>query len=138
MKRAGGLLVALVVMAIIGGCSDGDGGDDIDLFCERINDLIDDDPFERLPDEATAGDLRRAFDALGAGADGVAEVAPDELRALARQYARATAALDDLLAGAGYRGDEVDPLEYRQAARAHAQAASSLEVAAGSTCPGVG
>ena len=132
MRRVLGAAAAVLLAVACGGGDDGD----IDLFCERIDALIDDDPFARLPDEATPTDLRHAFEQLRDGTEAVAAAAPDELRALARQYANTTAQLDDLLAGAGYRGDEVDSLEYRQRAREQSQAASRLEVAAGRDCPG--
>jgi hypothetical protein len=119
----------------VAACGD-DGGGDIDAFCDRIGALVDDDPFQRLPDTATPADMRRAFRSLRRHATAIAAAAPDELRPVAREWARAVRRLDDLLAGSGYDAPS-DQVAYEEQADAYESLRVRLENAAAQECPGI-
>ena len=122
----------LVVGLLLAGCGD-DGGGDVAAFCEAVEDLRDDDPFEELQ-VASPGEMRDAFAALAAGVDRIADAAPDEVRSQAQRYADALEDLRDELAGAGYDPTRVDQLEYGQAVAAYTEGAVSVDNAADALC----
>ena len=96
-------------------------------FCERLDRLTANDPFAAFGDEATSTEVATAFEALVERAEELADTAPDEARAAARDYAESAAALEDLLRSAGYDGPEVDARAYREEQARYAEAARRLE-----------
>src|SRR3546814_3762744 len=110
------LLPVLVPMLALVACSDGDGADaagDPELFCDRLDRLVRNDPFLAFGERATIDEIAMAFDALVQRADELAEVAPPEARAAARTSAESTRALDDPHAEVGHAGNEVSARAYR-------------------------
>ena len=124
------LPVLLLVVALVPvGCGD-DGPSDEEraaTFCTRLERLTENDPFAAFGDRATATEIRAAFQALVARSRELAEAAPDEARADAREYAEAAEALDSILAGAAYDGTQVDQRAYREEQTTYVQAATRLE-----------
>jgi hypothetical protein len=127
MRGLGVLAVALVVVS--GACIGGGGDDDGDAatFCDRLDRLTRNDPFLAFGDQATADDIEAAFDALVDRAEDLVDVAPPEARAAARDYAESAAALDEVLADAGYDGAAADARAYRDHQVAYTDAANRLE-----------
>ncbi|HEY9555549.1 MAG TPA: hypothetical protein VIR58_02375 [Acidimicrobiales bacterium] len=124
------LLPVLVPMLALVACSDGDGADaagDPELFCDRLDRLVRNDPFLAFGERATNDEIAMAFDALVQRADELVEVAPPEARAAARTYAESTRALDDLLAEVGHDGTEVDARAYREQEITYKDSAQRLE-----------
>ena len=126
------LIGALVLVGLLSGCGGDDGGD-VAAFCEAVEDLRDDDPFEELQ-VASPGEMRDAFADLADGVDRIADAAPDEVGTQADRYADAVEALRDELAGAGYDPTRVDQLDYGQAVAAYTEAAVSVDNAADALC----
>jgi hypothetical protein len=126
--------MVLPVLAL--GAASCGGGSSVDAraFCQRLDRLTRNDPFLVFGDRATPKEIETAFTALVARADELLEVAPDEVRAAARDYAEAAKGLDDLLAGAAYDGDEVDARAYRDQQVDYTEAASRLERYLDSDC----
>ena len=114
----------LVVSACSGG---GSSGADAKLFCTRLDRLTRNDPFRAFGDRATAKEIETAFTALVQRAHELVEVAPDEARGSARDYADAAKELDSLMAGAAYEGDAVDARAYRAAQTDYIAAANTLQ-----------
>lgn len=122
------VLLAVIVLTGATGCGDGGSGDgDQVLFCERLDRLTRNDPFQAFGDRASAADIEVAFRALVARADELVEVAPPQVRAAARDYADAARALDSLLAGTAYEPTGVDSRAYRSEQVAYTEAASRLQ-----------
>jgi len=126
------LVGAVVLVGLLGGCGGDDGGD-VAAFCEAVEDLRDDDPFEELQ-IASPGEMRDAFADLAVGVDRIADAAPEEARSQARRYADAVEDLRDELAGAGYDPTRVDQLDYGQAVAAYTEGAVSVDNAADALC----
>jgi hypothetical protein len=105
----------------------GDSSASRSAFCERLDRLAANDPFRVFGDRATDREIEQAFHALVDRAEELEEVAPDDARAAARAYASAAAELDDLMAAAGYDGDQVDARRYRDHQVDYAAAAARLE-----------
>jgi predicted trehalose synthase len=103
-------------------------------FCERLDRLTSNDPFAAFGDEATSAEVAAAFEALVERAEELAETAPDEARAAARDYAESASALEELLRSAGYEGAEVDTRAYRDQQARYAEAARRLERHLDSEC----
>jgi hypothetical protein len=123
------LVLLLALVALVAGCGD-DGPSDEEraaTFCQRLDRLTTSDPFAAFGERATGAEIEAAFDALVAGAEELLETAPDEARAAARDYAESAAALDSLLAGAGYEGAAVDVRAYREEQLRYTEAAVRLE-----------
>lgn len=121
-----GLVVALAVPACGGDDGGGDdGGGDASRFCERLDRLTRNDPFQAFGETASEADVQVAFEALRARAEELADVAPPAARALADDYRDAVDALDDLLADAGY-GTDVDVRAYREQQLAYVHASELL------------
>lgn len=117
-----------IAAALLVGCGDESPGDgDAAQFCERLDRLTSNDPFAAFGDTASAADIEAAFAALIARADELVEVAPPDVRAAAGDYADAARALDDMLAGAGYRPEVADPAAYRDEQTTYTEAAARLE-----------
>lgn len=116
----------LVVIGLASACGGGSSADE-QAFCERLGRLADNDPFQAFGDRATPQEIEAAFEALVTRADELEEVAPDEARPAARDYADAAEALDDLLAAAAFDGDQVDARAYREEQVNYAEAATRLE-----------
>ena len=124
MRRPWLALSAVLLLATA--CSDGPSADE-SAFCERLGRLTTNDPFAAFGPSATSDEIRQAFSALVDRADELVDVAPDEIRGPARDYAEAAEALDDLLAAAAYDGDRVDVRDYREQQVAYAEAAETLQ-----------
>jgi hypothetical protein len=121
MRVVAVLGVALLLVA----CRD-DPSADPDLFCARLGRLTENDPFLAFGDTATPSEIAEAFEALVARADELVEVAPDEVRPAAEDYADATTAMDELMADAGYDGARLDATAYRDQQEAYAEASDRL------------
>ena len=98
--------------------------------------LIDDDPFQALPDRATPADVRRAFDTLRDRAADIAQAATGEARPVARAWSESVAALDELLAGSNYDAPR-DVVAYTQRRDRYEDLSRRLENAAAQQCPGI-
>jgi type VI protein secretion system component VasF len=126
------LIGAVVLLGLLSGCGGDDDGD-VAAFCEAVEDLRADDPFEELQ-IASPGEMRDAFADLAAGVDRIADAAPEEARSQAQRYAVAVEDLRDELAGAGYDPTRVDQLDYGQAVAAYTEGAVSVDNAADALC----
>lgn len=122
--RRAGLALAAVALGLAA-CSSASEGDQA-AFCERLDRLQRNDPFEAFGDQATPAEIEIAFTALRDRAQELLDVAPQDVRAAARDYRDAVRALDDLLAGAAY-GTDVDAAAYREQQVAYTEAAQRLE-----------
>ncbi|MCO8126998.1 hypothetical protein NHL50_07240 [Acidimicrobiia bacterium EGI L10123] len=122
-----------MLVGLLSGCGDDSGDGDVAAFCEAVEDLRDDDPFEELQ-VASPGEMRDAFADLAVGVDRIADAAPDEVRNQAQRYADAVEDLRDELAGAGYDLTRVDQLDYGQAVASYTEAAVSVDNAADALC----
>jgi hypothetical protein len=121
------LVTALLVVALAGtGCGDHGRDGDQAAFCQRLDGLTENDPFQAFGDTATEAQMQEAFTALKARADELVEVAPDTARGAATDYRDAVQGLDALLAEAGY-GTDVDVRAYREQQMAYVEAAQRLE-----------
>jgi hypothetical protein len=125
------LLAALLAGALVSGagltgCGDDSGDGDPAAFCQRLDRLTENDPFQAFGDTATKTEMQEAFTALKARADELVEVAPAAAQAAATDYRDAVLGLDELLAGAGY-GTDVDVRAYREQQTAYVEAAQRLE-----------
>jgi hypothetical protein len=120
------VVLGVVVLGLAGCGDDGPGAGDQTAFCARLDRLTSNDPFLAFGDTATAADIEQAFAALVARADELVEVAPPEPRGAALDFAEAAAALDELLAEAGYDGTAVNPSSYRDEQLAYAAASDRL------------
>src|SRR3546814_6016541 len=82
------LLPVLVPMLALVACSDGDGADaagDPELFCDRLDRLVRNDPFLAFGERATNDEIAMAFDALVQRADELrSEEHTSELQSLMR------------------------------------------------------
>ena len=133
MRRLAVLVLASATA--LAGCGGGSASDgDQARFCERLDRLTRNDPFLAFGDTASPEDIEVAFAALIARADALVEVAPAAARPAARDYAAAAKALDSLLAGAAYRGAQVDAAAYRDEQLAYAEASQRLERYLDSEC----
>jgi len=122
------LAVILVVIVVLAGCAGGDDDADGDAaaFCDRLDRLTDNDPFLAFGDTATPDEIEQAYAALVERTEELLDVAPEEARAAARTYAESAAALDALMADAGYDGTAVDARAYRNEELAYADASNLL------------
>ena len=129
-------VVAVAIVAVAGALlfawGRSDGGD-LASFCDAVEDLRADDPFEGLQ-VASPTDMRDAFAELAEGVDRIAEAAPADVRSQSQRYADAVDALRDELAGAGYDPTRVDQLRYGQAVAAYTEAATSVGNTADAVC----
>lgn len=122
-----------MVLGLLGAaCGDEDGGDLV-AFCEAVDDLRSDDPFEELG-IATPAEMRDAFAELADGVDRIADAAPPDARPQALRYAGAVGSLRDELAGAAYDMTRVDGLDYGQAVASYTESAVSVDNAADALC----
>jgi hypothetical protein len=119
------VLVVLVAVLLLAACND-EPSADAGLFCDRLGRLTENDPFLAFGDTATPSEIAEAFDALVERADELAEVAPDDIRPAAEDYAEAATAMDDLMAEAGYDGARLDDRAYRDQQEAYAEASDRL------------
>lgn len=118
----------VVALGVAGACGGGSSSHaDAKVFCTRLDRLTQNDPFRAFGDRATPAEIRTAFTALVQRADELVNVAPDEVRPTAREYASAAKALDSLLADAAYDGNAVDARAYRDAQTDYIEAANLLE-----------
>ena len=127
MRRLAVLFTVIVLTGATACGGDGSGDGDQALFCERLDRLTRNDPFQAFGDRASASDIEVAFGALVARADELVDVAPPEARPAARDYAEAARALDSLLAGTGYEPTGVDTRAYRNEQVAYTEAAQRLQ-----------
>lgn len=121
-------LLLMGMVALLLACSGGDGGGSADpaAFCARLDRLTSNDPFAAFGDTASAAEIEQAFGALVDRSAELVDVAPEEARSAARQYAAAAESLDALMAAAGYVGSQVDQRAYRDEQLAYAEAADRL------------
>lgn len=119
-------VAAVVAGAASAGCGDDSSHGDQATFCQRLDRLTENDPFQAFGDTATEAEMQEAFTALKARADELVEVAPDAAEAAATDYRDAVLGLDGLLADAGY-GADVDVRAYREQQTAYVEAAQRLE-----------
>lgn len=127
MRRLAVLFTVIVLTGASACSGDGPGDGDQALFCERLDRLTRNDPFQAFGDRASAADIEVAFGALVARADELVDVAPPEARPAARDYAEAARNLDSLLAGTGYQPTGVDTRAYRNEQLAYTEAAQRLQ-----------
>jgi hypothetical protein len=119
--------LAILVVIVLAACGSGSDDGDQARYCERLDRLTGNDPFLAFGDTATAAEIEEAFGALVDRAEALVDVAPPDVRAATRDYADAAAALDGLLADAGYDGADVDATAYRKEQTAYVEAAQRLE-----------
>ena len=124
----------VLVAGLVGGCGSEEDDGDVAAFCEAVADLQDEDPFEGL-DIASPGEMRSAFDRLDEGVGRIAETAPSEARPQAEAYQDSVDDVIDQLSGAGFDPRNLDPLAYREATDAYADAAVSVDNTARNLCP---
>jgi hypothetical protein len=137
MRRLSALALVVILSAAGGlaGCGgDGSGEGDQAQFCERLDRLTGNDPFQAFGDTASPADIEAAFQALTARAGELVDVAPEAARGAAHDYADAAEALDGLLDDAGYVGADVDVAAYQEQQRAYVEAARRLERYLSSEC----
>ena len=134
-RRLALLLLPAVPLGLAAGCGDDGGGADAAAFCTRLERLSENDPFAAFGKRATDAEIEQAFHALVSRARELVDLAPDEERATARDYADAAAELDRLMAAAGYDGSRLDERAYRDQQVRYADAAARLERYL-QTCPG--
>jgi hypothetical protein len=108
------------------GCGGGSSHGDAARFCTRLEHLSENDPFRVFGARATNQDIRTAFEALVQRSRELADVAPPEVKPTAEAYARASARMDSLMAGAGYDGSAVDAPAYRAAQLDYTAASTRL------------
>lgn len=125
MRRLGAAAAVTLLLASCGGGGDGNG--DVATFCDRLDRLTRNDPFGAFGDRATEADVEAAFEALVARAEELAEVAPPEARAAARDFEGSARALDEILAEVGYDGTKADGRAYREHQVAYIDASERLE-----------
>jgi hypothetical protein len=130
------LLAATFVSAVlaVGACGDDGGGADPVAFCDRLDRLARNDPFDAFGSEAGPEEIHAGFTALRERARELAAVAPEVVRPTARQYAEAVAAMDSLMAGAGYDGAVLDVDAYRVEQEQYAEASRLLLRHLGTEC----
>ena len=121
MRVLGVLLVALLLSA----CTEEPSADP-DLFCDRLGRLTENDPFLAFGDTAKPSEIAEAFEALVERADELADVAPEEVRPAAEDYAEAVTDMDELMADAGYDGARLDARAYRDEQEAYTEAGDRL------------
>ena len=119
------VVAMLAVVLLLAGCND-EPSADAELFCERLGRLTENDPFLAFGDTATPQEIAEGFEALVERAAELAEVAPDEIRPAAEDYAEATTAMDELMADAGYDGARLDARAYRDEQERYTEAADRL------------
>jgi hypothetical protein len=125
--------VVAIAVLLAGACG-GDGrAPDPEAFCAAFEELRANDPFAELA-VASPGEMRDAFAELAAGAEQMAQTAPDDVEVQARRYAEAVEDLRAELAGAGYDPRLVDTRRYGAGVRTYTEAAESLGNAAGALC----
>ena len=124
-------LITLLLLPAVALAACGDDGpseaEKAATFCTRLERLAENDPFAAFGDRATSSEIEEAFTALVARAVELLDTAPEEARAAARDYAEASEALDELMAGAAYDGAAVDQRAYRDEQTTYVAAAQRLE-----------
>jgi hypothetical protein len=121
-------MVGATTLLVVAACGGGSSSHaDKKVFCTRLDRLTQNDPFRSFGDRATSAEIRTAFTALRQRAKELVDAAPGEVRPTARDYAAAAKALDSLMAGAGYDGNDVDARAYRDAQTDYVEAANLLE-----------
>jgi hypothetical protein len=117
--------VAMLLAVPLSACHDEPAADP-KLFCDRLGRLTENDPFLAFGDTATPEEIAQGFKALVERASELADVAPDEVRPAAEDYADATTAMDDLMAEAGYDGARLDARAYRDQQQRYTDASKRL------------
>ena len=121
MRVLGVLAVALLLAA----CTDEPSADS-ERFCDRLGRLTENDPFLAFGDTATPPEIAEAFEALVERTGELTEVAPEDVRPAAEDYAEAVTEMDALMADAGYDGARLDARAYRDAQEAYTGAGDRL------------
>lgn len=130
--RVLGAVAAVLTAGLLGGCDDGTERS-VEAYCEAVERLAADDPFEELA-VASPEEMESAFEQLRAGAERIATSAPGEQRTSAEDYAAGVEALVDQLRAAGFDPRRVDPLAYRAATDDYTDAAGAVTRAADAVC----
>jgi hypothetical protein len=130
------LLPAAIPLLATAACGDDAGSADATAFCQHLERLTENDPFAAFGDRADDEQIEEAFHALVARSEELVDLAPDEERPTARDYADAARGLDEIMAAAGYDGARLDARAYRDQQVRYADAAARLERYL-QTCPGV-
>jgi hypothetical protein len=125
-RRTASLLLAIVLAVGVGACGDDGGGADPVAFCDRLDRLARNDPFDAFGAEAGAEEIRAGFTALRQRAVELVPLAPEAVRPTAHEYADAVTAMDSLMAGAGYDGAALDIEAYRIEQQRYAEASRLL------------
>lgn len=125
VRLLAGVLAGATVFGV-GGCGSDGPTADPELFCQRLDRLASNDPFDAFGDVATPDQVETAFAALRERAAELVEVAPERARSAADEYRAAVIAIDDLLRGAGY-SSSVDPQAYQPLQLDYIEAAQRLE-----------
>lgn len=118
-----GLVTVAVVLAACG--RDGETADPA-TFCERLDRLTENDPFRAFGDTANPGEIEEGFRALVERADELVEVAPDEGRGAAQDFADSASTMQSAMADAGFAPDGLDTRTYRDAQLAYTEASGRL------------
>lgn len=122
LTTAAAVTIALAVVS----CGDDGGRADPVAFCDRLDRLTRNDPFDAFGPEAGPEEIRSGFVALRDRARELERLAPEAVRPTARDYAEAVAAMDSLMAGAGYDGAALDVAAYRAEQQRYTEASRLL------------
>ena len=118
--------VAVAVLLVLSACGDDGASADPEAFCRRLDRHTTNDPFLAFGATASAEEVEQGFEALVLRADELVDVAPDEVRPAAQAYRDAAAAMDELMAAAGYEPTRLDARAYRDEEEAYTEAADRL------------
>lgn len=118
--------VAVAVLLALSACGDDGPSADPEVFCQRLDHLATNDPFLAFGAAASPEEIEQGFEALVLRADELVDVAPDEVRPAAQTYRDAAAAMDELMAAAGYAPTRLDARAYRDEEVAYTEAADRL------------
>ncbi len=118
-----GILTAALLLAACGG--DGERADPA-AFCERLDRLTENDPFRTFGDTATSAEIEQGFRALVERADELLEVAPDEARGAARDFADSAGTMEAVMEAAAFDPEALDQRAYRDAQLSYNEASDRL------------
>ena len=114
------------MLLVLSACGDDGPSADPEAFCRRLDRLTTNDPFLAFGATASPAEIEQGFEALVLRADELVDVAPEEVRPAAQAYRDAAAAMDELMAAAGYDGARLDVRAYRDEEEAYTEAADRL------------
>ena len=119
-------VVAVALVLVLAACGDDGPSADPAAFCRRLDRLTTNDPFLAFGATASPAEIEQGFEALVTRARELADVAPEEVRPAAEAYRDAAAAMEALMADAGYDGARLDARAYRDEEVAYTEAADRL------------